>query len=261
MKNGELRRLFELVSLLRAERGCPWDQAQKPSDILSDLIEEVYELQWAYAGNAREAILEELGDVVFVLVFAIHLIQEEHPEFTLDRIVSLADEKIRRRHPHVFGDAVARTKDEGLAHWNRIKEQENARKREAGEIFADVPGSLPPIRKAEKIQKRAAAVGFDWMEASEIIRKVREEVEELESALKGNTKPQLEEEIGDLFFSVINLSRFLDVDGEKALVEASAKFAERFLAMKQLAEKDGRRLGEMDLEEMDGYWDRVKKSG
>ncbi len=261
MTNGELQRLFELISLLRGEDGCPWDRAQKPAGILSDLIGETYELQWAHAQGAREDTLEELGDVVFLVVLAIHLIQEEHPAFTLERIVSLADEKIRRRHPHVFGDAVARTKDEGLAHWNRIKEREKRARRETGDIFYDVPGSLPPIRKAEKIQKRAAAVGFDWEETSGIIRKIREEIEEIELALKEDAGPRVQEEIGDLFFSVINLSRFLAVDGEKALSGASAKFVGRFLAMKGLAETEAHRLEEMNLDEMDRYWDRVKKRG
>ena len=134
-----MKRLSDLIDILRGENGCPWDQEQKPEGILSDLVEEVYELQWAYAQDRQTEIREELGDVVFVLVFALKLLQEEQPDLTLDRIISEVHEKITRRHPHVFGNDVARTKEEGLAHWNRMKAQEG----KLGEdgMFSDVPGS------------------------------------------------------------------------------------------------------------------------
>ncbi|MDH3217395.1 MAG: nucleoside triphosphate pyrophosphohydrolase [Candidatus Krumholzibacteria bacterium] len=254
-----MRKLSDLIDVLRGDNGCPWDRVQKPGDILSDLIEEAYELQWAYEEHDREEVLEELGDVVFVLVFALRLIQEEYPDFTLDQITSLTYDKIKRRHPHVFGDAVANTTDEGLAHWNLVKDQENKRKGHGDNLFSKLPGTLSPMRRAEKIQKRAARIGFDWDDTSGILEKIREEIDELESAVNQKSEGLVAAEIGDLFFSVLNLSRFLNIDAEKALVGANAKFIKRFLAMEKLVAEDGRRLDDMNLEEMDGYWDRVKQ--
>ena len=257
VKNGELKKLSDLIDILRGEDGCPWDRAQKAGDILSDLVEEVHELQWAYAQDSREEVHEELGDVVFVLVFALKLLQAENPELTLERIASDVYDKIKRRHPHVFGDDVARTKDEGLAHWNRMKEQES--KGKSDNVFSNLPGMLPPVRRAEKIQRRAAKVGFDWSDTSGIVRKIREEIDELETVLEDGREGLSEGELGDLFFSVINLSRFLNIDAEKALTVTNAKFVKRFLEMERLAAESGRRLDSMTLEEMDHYWEKAKK--
>lgn len=259
MQSDALEKLFDLIDVLRGENGCPWDREQDATGILSDLVEETYELQWAHAQNEKEEILEELGDVVFVLVFAIRLLQEEYPDLTLDHVTSLAHDKIKRRHPHVFGDAVARTKDEGLAHWNRMKDEENKAKPASSGTFEDVPGSLPPIRRAEKIQRRAASVGFDWADTSGIMKKIREEIDELETVLHDGSDSLTEAEVGDLFFSVLNLSRFLNIDMDKALTGANAKFVRRFVAMEKLVAADGRRLSDMTLEEMDSYWDKVKE--
>ena len=259
MKNGALQKLFDLIDILRGENGCPWDRAQTPAGILSDLVEEVHELQWAYAESGREDILEETGDVIFVLTFALKLLQEEYPEHTLERITSVAHAKIKHRHPHVFGDDVANTKEEGLAHWNRIKAQEKEQR--ADNIFADLPGKLPPVRRSEKIQRRAARVGFDWSDTRGIIAKIREEVGELEKTLDdGEDGSRVEDELGDLFFSVINLSRFLNMDAEKALTSTNAKFIRRFLIMEKMIASEDRRLEGMTLEEMDRYWELAKKS-
>jgi tetrapyrrole methylase family protein/MazG family protein len=255
-----LERVFDLIRVLRAEDGCPWDRAQTVEDILSDLIEETYELQWAYANNPPADVLEEMGDVVFVLVFAIALLQEEDPTFTLDRITDHAVEKIRRRHPHVFGDADAKTKVESLTHWARIKAEERSKKTGGEPSIDDIPGNFPPIRRAEKIQKFAARSGFDWSDTSGILRKIREEVDEVEETLADERMADADEEIGDLFFSVINLSRFLDIDGERTLTRANAKFIRRYMKMEELARGDGHRLGDLSLEEMERYWERTKRS-
>jgi tetrapyrrole methylase family protein/MazG family protein len=259
MKSGELKRLYELIKVLRGENGCPWDQAQKPEGILSDLVEEAYELQWAYAQGVQEDVLEELGDVAFVLVFAAQLLEEAFPGTTLEEAARAAHDKIKRRHPHVFGDAVARSKEEGLAHWNRMKAEEKRGRGGAATIFDDIPGGLSPVRRAEKIQRRAARVGFDWPDTPGIFDKIREEIAELEVALKGDDSETSEEELGDLLFSVLNLTRFLGVDGEKSLSQANAKFIRRFLDMQNLIEADGRSIDGMTLEEMDRYWDQAKR--
>ncbi len=265
MEDTPIQRLFELIRILRSDDGCPWDQAQTVENILSDLIDEAYELQWARARGDSEEVFEETGDVLFVLTFAIALIQEKDPSFTIERIAGQAHEKIKRRHPHVFDDAVANNTTESLAHWDRIKAAEKKNKPAGQTLFDDVPGNLPPIRRAEKIQKRAARTGFDWDDTTGIFDKIREELIEVEELIGNDAKNDddetgIEEEIGDLFFSVINLSRFMNIDGEAALTRANAKFVDRYSAMEELIRSDGRSLADMTLEEMDVYWERIKKT-
>jgi tetrapyrrole methylase family protein/MazG family protein len=259
MQNGSLARLFELVRVLRGEDGCPWDRAQTVEDILSDLIEETYELQWARARKAPDEVFEETGDVLFVLVFAIALIQENDPTFTIERLADHALEKIRRRHPHVFGDAVAKTAGESLVHWNKVKADEKREGTTGIHTPSDVPANFSPIRRAEKMQKLAAAAGFDWGDPAGILAKIREEAAEVEALLHGTPTPQIAEEIGDLFFSVVNLSRFLDIDAEASIAAANAKFAARYDAMVALIHRDGLRMDNLTLEQMDRYWEQAKK--
>jgi tetrapyrrole methylase family protein/MazG family protein len=259
MESTPIKRLFELIARLRGENGCPWDRAQTVESILSDLVDEAYELQWARARGDAGEVFEESGDVLFVLSFAIALVQEEDPSFTIDRIAEHAYEKIKRRHPHVFGDAVATNATESVAHWDRIKAEEKNGKTSKHALFADVPGNLSSIRRADKIQKRAAQTGFDWDDPGGIIAKIREEVGEVEELIAGGDTERITEEIGDLYFSVVNLSRFLGIDGEAALTGANAKFIERYQAMEELARQDGRSLDGMTLEEMDRYWDKAKE--
>ncbi len=265
MERGPLDELFGLVRFLRGENGCPWDRAQTVDTILSDLIEEAYELQWARAGLSSRDVFEETGDVLFVLVFAVALLQETDPSFDLDNVASHAYEKIKRRHPHVFGDAVAKTPTESLTHWNRIKAEEKKGEPQVTRTFSDVPGNLPPLRRADKIQRIAADAGFDWPDAAGIIAKIREELHEVEELLAGGARrdaaPQIVEEIGDLFFSVSNLSRFLDIDPEQSLTRANSKFVARYRAMEDLARRDGRRVEDLTLGEMDRYWEEAKKQG
>lgn len=259
MANGSMQRLFDLIRLLRSDRGCPWDRAQNAEDIVSDLIEEAYELQWAQVRGDAGEVFEEAGDVLFVLAFAIAILQEKDPTFTLERIADHAYEKIKRRHPHVFGGKSAATPSESLVHWDRVKTDERGGK--SAELLSpsSVPANFPPIRRAEKMQRRAARAGFDWGDPSGILEKIREEVGEVEALLGGGSTPKLAEEVGDLFFSVVNLSRFLDIDAEAAFAAANAKFAARYDAMAALVAQDGRRLQDLTLEEMDHYWEEAKR--
>jgi MazG family protein len=261
MEPGAVDRLFDLIRVLRGENGCPWDREQTVEDILSDLVEEAYELQWARASLSRDDVFEETGDVLFVLVFAIALLSEKDPSFTIERIADHAYAKIRRRHPHVFGNEVAETSRESLAHWDRIKAEEKNETPRDRSGFRDVPANLSPIRRAEKLQKIAAKSGFDWPDSAGILDKIREEIVEVEALLGAGDPRALAEEIGDLYFSVTNLSRFLDVDGEASLVRANAKFVARYEAMKALAWRDGHRLEDLTLEQMDRYWEEAKKLG
>ena len=258
MDDGSLAGLFDLIRLLRSERGCPWDRAQTVDDILSDLIEEAYELQWARARGADDEVFEETGDVLFVLAFAIALLQEKDPAFTLERVARHAYEKIKRRHPHVFGDASATTPGESVVHWDRVKTEERSGDCAGLPSPKDVPANLPPIRRAEKMQRYAAKAGFDWRDPAGILDKIREEVGEVETLLHQHPTPRIAEEIGDLFFSVVNLSRFLGIDAESAFASANAKFAARYDAMAALVRRDGHRLQDLTLEEMDRYWEEAK---
>lgn len=258
-KNDAINQLFDLIVRLRGDDGCPWDREQKIEDILSDLVEEAYELEWACLKHPQE-LFEETGDVLFLVCFAIAVKHETDADFTIESIARHAYDKIYNRHPHVFGDAKADTADESLVHWERIKTQERARKNAGGDPFDGVAGNLPPLRLAEKVQERAASVGFDWDEPSGIVAKLREEIDELEASLAGKDRDEIKEELGDLLFSVINMTRFVNIDASGALNATTNKFVTRFRLMEKLIGEDGKRLRDMTLAEMDEYWDRAKKS-
>jgi MazG family protein len=253
-----LTRIFELIARLRGEDGCPWDRAQSLDDVLSDLIEETYELEWAGAHHGDAEVLDEMGDVLFVLCFALAIKRETSPEFTLDRIATHAHDKIRARHPHVFGDERAGTPEESVVHWERAKARERER-RNAGTLDG-IAGNLPPLRHAVKVQERAASVGFDWKEIAPVLAKLREEIAELEAALASGDRATVCDEAGDLLFSAANVCRFLRVDADEALQATTSKFIRRFQDMEALIRADGRRIESMTLEEMDGYWERVKSA-
>jgi MazG family protein len=196
--------------------------------------------------------------VLFVLCFALAIKRETSPDFTLDRIATHAHDKIRARHPHVFGDARAGTPEESVVHWERAKARERER-RNAGTLDG-IAGNLPPLRHAVKVQERAASVGFDWKEIAPVLAKLREEIAELEAALASGDRATVCDEAGDLLFSAANVCRFLRVDADEALQATTSKFIRRFQDMEALIRADGRRIESMTLEEMDGYWERVKSA-
>lgn len=255
-----VKRVFELIATLRGENGCPWDRAQSLDDVLSDLVEEAYELEWANTHLARHDLLDEMGDVFFLLCFAIAIEQETSPDFDIDNIAAHAYDKIKSRHPHVFEGETADTAEESLVFWERVKTQERAAKAADGGVFEGVPGNLPPLRLAEKIQERAASIGFDWDDPAGIIAKLREEIDELEDSIQSGARADVREELGDLLFSVVNMTRFLKIDANAALNQSTSKFIRRFQQMEGLIDADGKRMREMTLEEMDVYWERAKNS-
>jgi len=259
-KDNPFHKLSRLIRTLRGDGGCPWDREQKFDDVLPSLIEEAYELEWANAKRSRDEVIEELGDVFFVLFFAIEILGETEADVTIERIARRAHDKIKRRHPHVFGDAKAETTSQSLFHWNRMKEQERLSRHPDESALAGVPDNLPPVRRSEMLQRHAARVGFDWPDTTGILAKLREEIDELDHCLAGGSRDRIREELGDLFFSVINLSRFLDIDGESSIETANAKFEERFRKMEAKILADGKRLESLTLEEMDVYWDRIKST-
>lgn len=252
-----LQRVFDLIARLRGPDGCPWDRAQTLDDVLSDLIEEAYELEWAGTHYGDAEVLDEMGDVLFVLCFAIAIKRESSADFSLDAIAAHAHDKIYARHPHVFGTETAATPDESIVHWERAKAHERARRKEG--TLEGIAGNLPPLRHAVKVQERAASVGFDWDHVAPVIAKLREEIDELESALRSGDRDHITLEMGDVIFSSANVARFLKIDADEALQLSTSKFIRRFQQMEARILADGKRLESMTLDEMDAYWNRVKK--
>jgi len=251
-----IQRVFDLIARLRGPGGCPWDRTQSLDDVLSDLIEEAYELEWAGAHHGNEELFDEMGDVFFVLCFAMSIKRETSPNFTIDAIAAHAHDKIYRRHPHVFGAEKASTPDESIVQWERVKAEERERRREG--TLDGIAGNLPALRHAVKVQERAAGVGFDWDNVAPVIAKLREEIDELEAALRSGDRDHIRLEMGDVIFSSANVSRFLKIDADEALQLSTSKFIRRFQSMEARIAADGKRFDAMTLDEMDAYWNRVK---
>jgi len=255
----EIAALRKTLRILRGENGCPWDREQTIDDMIFYMIDESYELLQAANENELEKMEEELGDVFFIIIF-IHELILEMGGAPLDRIVARIHEKLIHRHPHVFGDSSAETSTQSLEEWNRIKNNERSSE-ENGTKERNLD-SLPTVRKALTIQKEAATVGFDWPEASSVMEKLHEEMEELENELGGAgekiDRGKVKDELGDLFFTIINLSRKLSIDPENALDISTRKFIKRFALMEKKAEKNGKKLSSMSLEEMEHLWERAK---
>lgn len=257
----ETARLLEIMARLRhPERGCPWDREQTFSSIAPYTIEEAYEVADAIERNDFEALREELGDLLLQVVYHARM-AEERGLFAFEDVAAGIADKLTARHPHVFGDADIRDAAAQTRDWETRKAGERAA-REQGGALDGVPGALPALTRAEKLQKRAARVGFDWAELAPVLAKVREELTELEHEIgSGTPKARLEDELGDLLFAVANLARKLSVDPEQALRGTNRKFERRFKHMeKRLAER-GLKPEQVSLEEMDAYWDEAKREG
>ena len=253
----ELAALRATLRRLRGPNGCPWDREQKLDDVISYLIDESYELLQAEKAKDWPAVEEELGDVLFTVLFA-HELMTEKRKTSLPRIVAKVHEKIVNRHPHVFGGTRAATSAESLAEWERIKRAEKPEPR-APRVLDSVPDSLPPLRRAAAVQKKAAAVGFDWPDHRGIIDKLREETAELSAEIDRGSREGIKDEIGDILFTVVNLARRLGVDSESVLEGTPGKFIKRFGALESDARRRGRKLPAMSLAEMENLWQRSKR--
>ena len=252
-----LDRVFSLIARLRGPDGCPWDRAQSIDDVLSDLIEEAYELEWSGAHHGDNELFDEMGDVLFVLCFAMAIKRETSADFTIDAIAEHAYQKIYARHPHVFGTEKASTPEESIVHWEQAKARERALKNMG--TLDGIAGNLPALRHAVKVQERVAGVGFDWDDVKPVIAKLREEIEELERALTMDDPAHLKHEMGDVIFSALNVSRFLKIDADEALQVSTSKFIKRFQRMEERIKSDGKKLETMTLIEMDAYWNKMKE--
>ena len=239
--------------------GCPWDREQTHASLRGGLLEEAYEVVTAIDSSDDANLREELGDLLLQVVFHSQIAAEDG-RFTLDDVAAGIGEKLVRRHPHVFGDESAASAGAVVMRWDEIKRAGKRRSAAPLSLLDGITAGLPSLLHAEKVQKRAAKVGFDWTETAPVIAKVREELAELESAVASGDRSSVEDELGDLLFSVVNLARRLKVEPEVALRASTEKFIRRFRAVEALAKNRSLVLGDMSLAEMDLLWDEVKKS-
>lgn len=256
-------RVKNLMAKLRAPDGCPWDREQDFADIARYTIEEAYEVADAINKNDMVHLREELGDLLFQTVFHSR-IAEEAGAFSLDDVTDDLVRKMVRRHPHVFGDGAERTAEQQVLEWEDVKAQERAEKGETAarnkSLLDDVALALPALMRAEKLQKRAARVGFDWPNLDGVMDKIIEEAQEVKEAADSGDMDAIEDEMGDLLFAVTNLARKLGIDPEVALRRTNDKFTRRFKFVEQGAARDGKVLPEMTLDEMDALWNDAKLS-
>ncbi|MFO7584404.1 MAG: nucleoside triphosphate pyrophosphohydrolase [Anaerolineales bacterium] len=248
----------EIIAHLRAPEGCPWDRKQTHESLRQHLIEEAYEVIDAIDSGKTEKLAEEFGDLLLQVVLHAQ-IGYEAGEYRMADVLKGIHDKLIRRHPHVFGEVTVDGEGQVLTNWEAIKKQEREQNGEPEKGLLDgVPKTLPALHLAQEYQERAARVGFDWPEVEGVLEKIREEIEEIRSA---QTKDELNDELGDLFFVLVNLARWKKIDAEAALHSANRKFKRRFGYVEQRARELGRSLPEMTLEEMDVLWDEAKQKG
>lgn len=247
--------LLRIMEILRAPDGCMWDRAQDHHSIRQNFIEETYEVCEAIDDEDTEHLKEELGDVLLQVVFHTQM-EKEKGVFDMDDVADGICKKLIFRHPHIFGDVKVGSTDEILSNWDDLKRKEKKQETDTSTLES-VSRSLPSLIRAQKLQKKAAKVGFDWPDVSGALDKVEEELAEVRAAINGNG--DVEEEIGDLIFAVTNVSRFVKVDSERAAEKTCNKFVRRFADMEQQAKAQGRQLSELTLEKMDALWDEAKK--
>jgi XTP/dITP diphosphohydrolase len=250
-QNSNIDRLVTIMDELREK--CPWDKKQNIHTLRQQTIEETYELADAITDKNWNAIKEELGDLLLHIVFYSKIATEEN-KFTLTQVIDAICEKLIKRHPHIYGNVNVNDEEDVKKNWEQIKLGEGKKS-----VLSGVPKSLPAMVKAMRIQEKAKQVGFEWATKEQVWEKVEEEKLELLEAVDSGNKERIEEEAGDLFFSVINYVRFLKVDAENALELTNKKFIKRFSQMEEAVNKKGLNLGEMTLTEMDAVWNEIKK--
>lgn len=252
---GSLDRLVAIMAELRGPGGCPWDREQDHESLRQHLIEEAYEVVDAIDRGSAADLKEELGDLLLQVIFHAEIAKEEG-RFDIEDVASDIVDKLVRRHPHIFADTKVSSSQEVIANWEQIKHEEKERQ-EKGELSATqgVPRSLPALMYACKLQKRAARVGFDWPATGEVVLKVAEELAEIAEA---RSPEELEDEVGDLLFSAVNLARHLDVNPEIALRKVGDKFDRRFQEVERRAREAGKTIAQMSLEEVDELWEEAK---
>lgn len=249
--------LLGILKVLRGENGCPWDRVQTHESLKKSMIEETYEAIDALDSGDDQAFSNELGDVLLQVAFH-SVLAKERGAFDFDDVVREICTKLITRHTHVFGEDKAVSAQEALGNWEKNKKKEKGLKTNT-ELLSDVPRGLPALMRAQKVQKKASSCGFDWEDISGVLEKVKEEAEELAEAADEKSKKKIAEEYGDLLFSAVNLGRFLKVDSEVALTDATNKFIKRFAEMEKMAENSGKDFAELSAQKMDDLWKKAKQ--
>lgn len=250
MTESKFTDFVEIVKRLRKE--CPWDREQTNDSIKANTIEEAYEVVEAIDHKNYNELKKELGDLLLHVVFHTQ-IAEDDDHFTINDVIDSIQEKLIRRHPHVFGDVSVANSNEVKKNWEEIKLSEG---REF--VLDGVPHNLPALQRAHRLQEKAAKVGFDWEKKEDVWKKVIEEIEEMHQSEKEETKEHLEKEVGDVFFAMVNYARFLDINPEDALRRTNEKFINRFNYVQKRVKETGKAINESNLEEMDKYWNESK---
>ncbi|AZV61856.1 nucleoside triphosphate pyrophosphohydrolase [Peribacillus frigoritolerans] len=259
----EFSKLRRVIAELRGPDGCPWDKKQTHESLKKYLIEEAYELIDSIDEGDDEGMVGELGDVLLQVMLHSQ-IGEDEGMFTIDDVIEGITGKMIRRHPHVFGDVEVNGEEDVLVNWQKIKEDEKGGETKALKSILDgIEKSLPNLLRAEEYQKRAAKVGFDWDEVSEAWKKVREEVQELEEEILSPNRDvqRIKSELGDLFFALVNISRYYDIQAEEAVYKANQKFHQRFTYIEECIQRADKKFEDYTLEELDSYWDEAKAKG
>lgn len=248
--------LVEMINLLRAPGGCPWDMEQTHESIKKNLIEETYEVIEAINKADKTMLCEELGDVLMQVVFHAQM-EAENQSFNIDDVADGVCKKLIERHPHIFGNTDVNGVSEVLYNWEVIKRKSKGHST-IGQSMLSVPKELPALMRSSKVQKKAANCGFDWPDMDGAIQKLDEEVVELKNAIASKNAENIQEEFGDVLFSVVNISRFLHLDAEESLSAASDKFIKRFIIVEELAESEGIDMKTVGLDKLNLLWDIAK---
>lgn len=257
MSDLQIERLLDVMRKLRAPDGCPWDREQTIESLRGNLIEETYEVVDAMDSGNRADLCEELGDLLLQVVFQSQIASEEG-SFTFDDVAKGIADKLVRRHPHVFGDVQADTPDQVIKNWEKIKKTEKGGETPRS-LVDGIPKHLPALSKAHLVQKRVAKVGFEWDDIRGVIDKLEEELAEVKEAMRQKNAAAIREELGDLMFSTVNLSRYLGHESEEVLNENIQKFMRRFQALENRLHNEGRELDECSIDELEAVWVSVKQ--
>lgn len=249
--------LVAIIKVLRAPGGCPWDREQTHESIKKNFIEETYEVVEAINKQSPDMLREELGDVLLQIVLHSEM-ESENGNFTFDDVVNDIVQKLVVRHPHVFGEVVANNTAEALNSWDAVKLKTKGQRNQT-ESMLSVPRELPALMRAQKIQHKAAKIGFDWDNVGGAVDKLYEEIDELKTAMEQGKRLDIEDEFGDVLFSCVNIARFIDVDSEEALTASTDKFMSRFSLVEQMASEQGIDMKSSSIEELDRLWDKAKK--
>lgn len=251
-------RLYKIIKKLRSEDGCPWDREQTPESIKENIIEEAYECVDAIMENDTDHVCEELGDLYLLTTFET-VMYEENNSFNINDVFNTICEKLIRRHPHVFSETEVNNSEEVIHQWEEIKDKVEGRAQDDS-ILDSVPKHFPPLLKALKLQKKAAKVNFDWSDLNQILNKLNEELNEFNDAVDSKNVVDIEEEIGDILFTVVNIARFLKIDPSTALTKTNNKFDKRFRYIEEQIKTKGGNIRETNIEALENLWQKAKKA-